>query len=138
MRILVLALILLTLPLAVHALPAHAEDAAAPASSLPETAPPPHARPMPLSAGRKTAIAIGALAGVMITNVVTGGLITPVLAAGFMETVPAVPAAAGAAALVQPGVVAAEASYFASVGRVAVTAIGAVLGGEAANWLYRD
>jgi hypothetical protein len=137
MRVLVLALALIVMPLA-----ARAADATTPAPSLSELAPQPHAKPEPLSAGRKTAIALGALAGVIVTNVVTGGLITPVLGAGFFE-VPAVaaaaaPAAASAAAVAQASVVAAEETYFASLGRIAVTAVGAVIGGEVGNWLTRE
>jgi hypothetical protein len=140
MRILVLALALLIMPLA-----ALAEDASAPGPSLSETAPPPHHKPPALSAGRKVAIALGALAGVVVTNVVTGGLITPVLGAGFLEAAPvaaaagaAPPVAAGAAALAQTGVIAAEETYLAGIGRIALTAVGAVIGGEVGNWFARD
>lgn len=140
MRILVLAFALIVMmPLA-----AGAADVAQPAPSLSELAPQPHARPEPLTAGRKTAIAIGALVGVIVTNVVTGGLITPVLGAGFIEAAPAaaaaaVPAAAAsAAALAQTSVVMAEETYFIGLGRIALTAMGAVVGGEMANWLSRE
>jgi hypothetical protein len=134
MRILVLALALMMMPMIAVA----DEAAPAPGPSLAETAPPPHTKVEPLSAGRKTAIAIGALAGIVVTNIATGGFITPVLAAGFLEAAPAAPVAATAAALAQTSVIAAEESYFVSIGRVAVTAAGAVVGGELANWFYRD
>jgi hypothetical protein len=134
MRILVLALVLLVMPMV-----AIADEATPPAGpSLAETAPPPHTKLEPLSAGHKAVIAIGALAGVVVANIATGGFLTPVLAAGFFEAAPAAPAVVSAATIAQTSVVAAEETYFVSVGRIAVTAAGAVIGGELAGWLYQE
>jgi uncharacterized membrane protein len=69
---------------------------------------------------RVSAIAIGALAGIIIANVATGGMATPVLALGT--------SLAGSAA-VQGGAV-----YLSGL---ATTAIGALGGAYVVNWLYQ-
>lgn len=70
---------------------------------------------------RASAIAIGAVAGVVIANVATGGMATPVLALG----------APGAISAVAPS----GAAYLAGL---ATTAFGAFGGGYVVDWLYQQ
>src|SRR5262245_54778088 len=69
---------------------------------------------------RVAAIAVGAVAGVIVANAVTGGMVTPVLlwGAGDAGLVAATPSVAGTAA------------------QTAVTAAGALIGGYIGNWVY--
>jgi hypothetical protein len=128
MRGLAVAIVVLLLPLT-----ALADSAQPSAPTLAETAPMPRAPAADLSFHNVAAISIGAIAGVIIVNVVTGGMIMPILAAGVAETTPAaVPAVAGAAA---PAAMA-SVDYVATASQVAVAAVGAVVGGYVGNWLY--
>src|SRR5262245_49718823 len=67
---------------------------------------------------RVAAISVGAVAGVLVANAVTGGMVTPVLlwGAGDAGLVAAAPAATAA--------------------QTAVTAAGALIGGYIGNWVY--
>jgi hypothetical protein len=94
--------------------------AAVPATpSLSETVPLPRAE-SGLDGYQVAAISIGALAGVVVANVVTGGLIAPVLMAG-----------AGGAGVMAHGV-----GWMAV--KAGVTAVGAVGGGYAGDWVYQQ
>jgi hypothetical protein len=128
MRGLAIAIVVLLSPLT-----ALAETAQPAAPTLAETAPMPRAPAAALSFHNVAAISIGAIAGVIVVNMVTGGMIMPILAAGVAETTPAaVPAVAGAAA---PAAMAGI-DYVATASQVAVAAVGAVVGGYVGNWLY--
>lgn len=91
---------------------------AAPAVPLAQSVPMPRETVEGPTGYQITAIAAGAVAGVVVANVATGGMITPVLAAG--------------------GGPAMGASYAVMAGQAAVTAVGAVVGGYVGNWLYGD
>ena len=88
---------------------------------------------------RVAAIAAGAVVGVIVANVVTGGMITPVLLAGAGETgvVAAMPAVAEGSVLAAPEAVT-GAYYTAMAAQTAVTAAGALIGGYVGNWVYGD
>jgi hypothetical protein len=104
---------------------AAAQEATAPAApssstpSLSETVPLPRAE-SGLDGYQVAAISVGALAGVMVANVVTGGLIAPVLMTG-----------AGGAGVMAHGV-----GWMAV--KAGVTAVGAVGGGYAGDWVYQQ
>jgi hypothetical protein len=100
--------------------PAAAADNAA---DLAQTVPMPREPSIDVTHGRVAAIAIGAAVGVVAANVVTGGLITPVLSAGM--------AAAPAVAAAQAGV-----AYMSVAAQAVVTAAGALVGGYVGNWWY--
>jgi len=72
---------------------------------------------------RVAAIAVGAVAGVVVANAVTGGLITPILMYGSGN-------GAGAAVLAS--------GYTAAATNTLVTAAGAIGGGYIANWIYGE
>jgi hypothetical protein len=127
MRGLAIAIVVLLSPLT-----ALAETAQPSPPTLAETAPMPRAPAADLSFHNVAAISIGAIAGVIVVNMVTGGMIMPILAAGVAETTPAVTGAAGAAA---PAAMAGI-DYVATASQVAVAAVGAVVGGYVGNWLY--
>jgi hypothetical protein len=128
MRWLAIAVVVLLSPL-----PALAQTAQPSAPTLAESAPMPRAPAADLSFHNVAAISIGAIAGVIVVNMVTGGMIMPILAAGVAETTPtAVPAVAGAVA---PAAMA-SVDYVATASQVAVAAVGAVVGGYVGNWLY--
>jgi len=128
MRGLAIAIVALLLPLT-----ALADNAQPSTPTLAETAPMPRAPAADMSFHNVAAISIGAIAGVIVVNMVTGGMIMPVLAAGVAETTPAaVPAVVGAAA---PAAMA-SVDYVATASQVAVAAVGAVVGGYVGNWLY--
>src|SRR5215471_21728199 len=127
MRGLAIAIVALLLPLT-----ALADNAQPPMPTLAETAPMPRAPAADLSFHNVAAISIGAIAGVVVVNMVTGGMIMPVLAAGAAATPAAVPAVAGAAA---PAAIAGV-DYIATASQIAVAAVGAVVGGYVGNWLY--
>jgi hypothetical protein len=92
--------------------------AAAPATpSLSETVPIPRAE-SGIDGYQVAAISVGAIAGVVVANVVTGGLIAPVLMAG-----------AGGAGVMAHGL-----GWMAV--KAGVTAVGAVGGGYAGDWAY--
>lgn len=69
---------------------------------------------------RVAAISVGAVAGVFVANAVTAGMITPILVATGGNT----------------AAIAAGGTYAIAAGEAAVTAVGAVIGGYASNWLY--
>jgi hypothetical protein len=106
---------------------AAAQDATAPAPpaivpdkpTLSESVPLPRSE-TGLDGYQVAAISIGALAGVVVANVVTGGLITPVLMSG-----------AGGAGVMAHGV-----GWMAVKG--GVTAVGAVAGGYGGDWVYQQ
>jgi len=123
MRALAIAIILLLSPVM-----ALAQTAQQPAPSLAETAPPPEFPAMELSFYRVAAISAGAVAGVIAVNIASGGMITPILAAGMVDAGPVVGATPAAAM--------GGANYLATAAEAFVVGIGAVLGGHAGNWLY--
>jgi hypothetical protein len=123
MRALAIALVLLLSPVM-----ALAQTAQQPAPSLAEIAPLPDPPAMQLSFYRVAAISVGAVAGVIAVNIASGGMITPILAAGMVDAGPAVAAAPAAAV--------GGANYLATAAEAFVVAIGAVLGGHAGNWAY--
>jgi hypothetical protein len=130
MRALVIAIVVLLSPVT-----ALAQTAQPPAPSLAETAPMPEPRAAELSFRHVAAISVGAVAGVIVVNMVTGGMIMPILAAGLVETAPAtVPATAAAA--VPAAVAMGGVDYLATASEAAVVMIGAVVGGYVGNWLY--
>ena len=131
MRGLAIAIVVLLL----SPLTALADTAQPKAPTLAETAPMPRAPAADLSFHNVAAISIGAIAGVIVVNMVTGGMIMPVLAAGVAETPAAVPAVAGAAGAAAPAAMAGI-DYVATASQVAVAAVGAVVGGYIGNWLY--
>jgi hypothetical protein len=102
---------------------AAAQEATAPAASstpsLSESVPLPRAE-SGLDGYQVAAISVGALAGVVVANMVTGGLITPVLMSG-----------AGGAGVMAHGV-----GWMAV--KAGVTAVGAVGGGYAGDWVYQQ
>jgi len=124
MRTLILGLSLLAFtPVAMA--PAYAQQPAAvvptPAPSLSSTVP----SPTPVSETsfyHVAAIATGAVAGVIVANALTAGMITPVLLAGSN----------GGAAMMAGGTTAYAA------GQAGVTIVGAVVGGYVGNWLYGE
>jgi hypothetical protein len=129
MRAVAIAIVVLLSPLA-----ALAQTVQPAAPTLAETAPMPQPPAADLSFHNVAAISIGAIAGVIVVNLVTGGMIMPILAAGVVETTPAaVPAMAGAAV---PAAAMAGVDYLATASQVAVAAAGAVVGGYVGNWLY--
>ena len=128
MRGLAIAIVVLLLPLT-----AMAETAQPAAPTLAESAPMPQPPAADLSFHNVAAISIGAIAGVIVVNMVTGGMIMPVLAAGVAETTPA--AVAGAAGAAAPAAMA-SVDYVATASQLAVAAVGAVVGGYVGNWLY--
>jgi hypothetical protein len=128
MRALVVAIVVLLSPVM-----ALAQTTPPPAPSLAETAPMPEPRAAELSFRHVAAISVGAVAGVIVVNVVTGGMLMPILAAGVADSAPAVVPATGAAAL---PVAAMGVNYLATASEAAVVAIGAVVGGYVGNWLY--
>lgn len=131
MRGLAIAIVVLLSPLT-----ALADNAQPSAPTLAETAPMPRPPAADLSFHNVAAISIGAIAGVIVVNMVTGGMIMPVLAAGVAETTPAVlPAVAGAAGAAAPMAMA-SVDYVATASQVAIAAVGAVVGGYVGNWLY--
>ena len=131
MRGLAIAIVALLLPLT-----ALADNAQPSTPTLAETAPMPRAPAADLSFHNVAAISIGAIAGVIVVNMVTGGMIMPVLAAGVAETTTAaVPAVAGAASAAAPAAMA-SVDYVATASQIAVAAVGAVVGGYVGNWLY--
>ncbi|MEP9378621.1 hypothetical protein ABLE91_18035 [Aquabacter sp. CN5-332] len=69
---------------------------------------------------RVAVISVGAVAGVFVANAVTAGMITPILVATGGNT----------------AAIAAGGTYAVAAGEAAVTAVGAVIGGYASNWLY--
>ena len=132
MRGLAIAIVVLLL----SPLTALAETAQPSAPTLAESAPMPQAPAADLSFHNVAAISIGAIAGVIVVNMVTGGMIMPILAAGVAETTPAaVPAVAGAAGAAAPAAMAGV-DYVATASQIAVAAVGAVVGGYVGNWLY--
>lgn len=70
---------------------------------------------------RVAAIAVGAVAGVVVANAVTGGMITPILMYG---------SSSGTAVLAN--------GYTAAATHTLVTAGGAIGGGYIANWIYGE
>ncbi|HEV7369758.1 hypothetical protein [Arenibaculum sp.] len=98
---------------------APAEMPAAPAVPLAQSVPMPSEMVEGPTGYQVAAIAAGAVAGVVVANVATGGMITPVLVAG----------ASGGGQLM-------NASYAVMAGQAAVTTVGAVVGGYVGNWLY--
>jgi len=128
MRGLVIAVVVLLSPLT-----ALADTAQPSAPTLAETAPMPRPPAADLSFHNVAAISLGAIAGVIVVNMVTGGMIMPILAAGVAETTPA--AVAGAAGAAAPAAIA-SVDYVATASQVAVAAVGAVVGGYVGNWLY--
>jgi len=96
--------------------------AIAPRHSLSEAVPQPrlHAE---VSTYRVAAIATGAVAGVIVANAITGGMITPILMYGSGN-------GAGAALMAS--------SYTAAATHTLVTAAGAIGGGYIANWIYGE
>ena len=81
---------------------------------------------------RVAAIAAGAVVGVIVANVVTGGMITPVLLAGAGDAgmVAAMPAVAEAS------VVPEAAAVYDTAAPAVVTAAGGLIGGYIGNWVY--
>jgi len=128
MRGLAIAIVVLLLPLT-----AMAQTAQPAAPTLAESAPMPQSPAANLSFHNVAAISIGAIAGVIVVNIVTGGMIMPILAAGVAETTPA--AVAGAAGAAAPAAIA-SVDYVATASQLAVAAVGAVVGGYVGNWLY--
>ena len=128
MRGLAIAIVVLLLPLT-----ALADNAQPSAPTLAESAPMPQPPAADLSFHNVAAISIGAIAGVVVVNMVTGGMIMPVLAAGVAETTPA--AVAGVAGAAAPAAMA-SVDYVATASQIAVAAVGAVVGGYVGNWLY--
>lgn len=108
MRNLLVALFLLVVPAAAHAQTAE---------SVP--VPVEEAR---IDGYRVLAIASGAVAGVVVANAASGGLITPWLTAGM----------AGGGAMASSNIIVVNAA------RSAVTLAGAVAGGFIGNWLYGE
>jgi hypothetical protein len=127
MRAFAIAIILLLSPVV-----ALAQTAQQPAPSLSETVPMPEPRAMELSFYRVAAISVGAVAGVIAVNIASGGMITPILAAGMVDVAPVVAATPAAVPVVATGSV----DYLATAAETAVVAIGAVVGGYVGNWLY--
>ena len=87
---------------------------------------------------RVAAIAAGAIAGVIVANVVTGGMITPVLLAGAGEQAWSRPCrrspkGRSAAPEAVTGVY-----YTAMAAQTVVTAAGGLIGGYVGNWVYGD
>jgi len=74
---------------------------------------------------RVAAIAAGAVAGVVVANAVTGGIITPVLMAGSGMPV---------GAMAQPALAATTYTFMAV--QAGVLGAGAVVGGYVGNWVY--
>ncbi len=128
MRGLAIAIVVLLSPLT-----ALAETAQPAAPTLAEAAPMPRAPAADLSFHNVAAISIGAIAGVIVVNMVTGGMIMPILAAE--TTSAAVPAVAGAAGAAAPAAMAGV-DYVATASQIAVAAVGAVVGGYVGNLLY--
>lgn len=75
-----------------------------------------------VSTYRVAAIAVGAVAGVVVANAVTGGMITPILMYGSGN---------GAGAVMAGG-------YTAAATHTLVTAAGAIGGGYIADWIYGE
>ena len=127
MRGLIIAFVVLLLP--TLALAQSAQPATPPLS---ETVPMPTPPAADMTFRRVAAISVGAVAGMMILNFATGGMITPILSAGLVDVAPAatVPAAAAAAAV--PVAI----DYLATASQTAITAVGAIAGGFVGNWLY--
>jgi hypothetical protein len=117
-KFLIVASILL-FPAAAAAQEAPAPSAAPSTPSLSETVPLPRAE-SGLDGYQVAAISVGALAGVVVANVVTGGLIAPVLMTG-----------AGGAGVMAHGL-----GWM--VVKAGVTAVGAVGGGYAGDWVYQQ
>jgi hypothetical protein len=132
MRGLIIAFVVLLLP--TMALAQTTQPAAPP---LAETVPMPTPPAADMTLRRVAAISVGAVAGMIILNFATGGMITPILSAGVVDVAPAatVPATAAAAAAV-PAAAMAGVDYLATVTQTAVTAVGAIAGGFVGNWLY--
>jgi hypothetical protein len=134
MRALVIAIVVLLSPVM-----ALAQTVQPPVPSLAETAPMPEPQAAELSFRHVVAISVGAVAGVIVVNMVTGGMIMPILAAGLVETAPATAPGTAAAAVPAAAVPAAAmggVDYLATASEAAVVAIGAVVGGYVGNWLY--
>lgn len=72
---------------------------------------------------RAAAITAGAVGGIIVANVLTAGLATPAAAAASGTGVGAVAAGAGTAI---------------TVGEIAISAVGAVVGGYVGNWVYGE
>ena len=89
---------------------------------------------------RVAAIAAGAVVGVIVANVVTGGMITPVLLAGAGEAgvVAAMPAVAEGSVFAAAPEAVTGGYYAAMAAQTAVTAAGALIGGYVGNWVYGD
>jgi len=127
MRTLILGLSLLAFtPVAMA--PAYAQAPAATVTVPTVTAPSlSHSVPTPTTTEEASfyhvaAIATGAVAGVIVANALTAGMITPVLLAGSN----------GGGAMMAGG------GYAYAAGQAGVTIVGAVVGGYVGNWLYGD
>lgn len=90
---------------------------AAPATSLSSTVPVP-TDPNAIDYYRVAAITAGAVGGIMVANMLAAGL------------------AGSAAATAGGAAVASGASYAVTTGQVAVSAVGAVIGGYVGSWVY--
>jgi len=131
----VVAALLLTPGLAMAQATTAPAGAAAPAPSLAETVPMPRLLVQEISTYRIAAISVGAVAGVVAANVLTGGFITPLVTAGMAEVAPAA-AAAGAAATAAAATGGSAALEI--VQQTVVTAASAVVGGYIGDWLYGE
>lgn len=98
--------------------PAPAAEAA-PATSLSSTVPAP-ADPDAIDPYRVMAITVGAVGGIVVANMLTAGVAGSAMAAAGTGT----------------GTLSAGAGYAAGVGQVAVSAVGAVIGGYVGGWVY--
>lgn len=133
MRVFILLLSLIGFPLAAAAQEAVIDPSAvvetvpdapvgAPEQSLSTAVPQPRLQ-AETSVYRVTAIAVGAVAGVVVANAVTGGMITPVLMYGT---------GTGASSAMVAG------GYSAVATQALVTAVGAIGGGYIGNWIYGE
>jgi hypothetical protein len=127
MRGLIIAFVVLLLP--TLALAQSAQPATPPLS---ETVPMPTPPAADMTFRRVAAISVGAVAGMMILNFATGGMITPILSAGLVDVAPAATVPATAAAAAVPVAI----DYLATASQTAITAVGAIAGGFVGNWLY--
>ena len=107
--------------------PALAQSAAAPAA------------PEAFTHARVIAISLGALAGMIVANTLTDGLVMPVLTATQAGAAPALAALQGTAEAAEAFAHAAQARvYLVEASRIALTMAGAVGGGYVGYWVGGD
>jgi uncharacterized protein YcfJ len=115
---------LLAVPAAAQTAPATVpvpSTVAAPATSLSSTVPTP-TDPDAVDPYQIAAITVGAVGGIVVANMLTMGLASPAAAAAT---------GAGGTVAMEAG-----AAYAISAGQVAISALGAVIGGYVGNWMY--